>query len=140
MGVQLNHTIVSCRDQEASSRFLARMLGRPEPKPFGPFHVVDLDNGVSLDFRSTENPIAIQHYAFLISEAEFDAVLGRILAQGLDHWADPRCTKPGEINRHNGGRGVYFPDPDGHFLEVITRPYGSGPSRSQSSGPSRKDG
>jgi catechol 2,3-dioxygenase-like lactoylglutathione lyase family enzyme len=139
MGVQLNHTIVACRDQEASSRFLARMLDRPEPKPFGPFHVVDLDNGVSLDFRSTEEPIAIQHYAFLISEAEFDAVFGRILALGLDHWADPRRTRPGEINRHNGGRGVYFPDPDGHFLEVITRPYGSGALRSASGEPSLKD-
>lgn len=129
MGVQLNHTIVFCRNQEASSRFLAEMLGRPEPKPFGPFHVVDLDNGVSLDFRTTGDPIAIQHYAFLIGEPEFDAVLGRILALGLDHWADPRRARPGEINRHDGGRGVYFPDPDGHFLEVITRPYGSGVPR-----------
>jgi catechol 2,3-dioxygenase-like lactoylglutathione lyase family enzyme len=126
MGAQLNHTIVFCRDQEVSSRFLAQMLGRPEPRSFGPFHVVELDNGVSLDFRTSENPIAVQHYAFLIGEPEFDAVFGRILALGLDHWADPRRTRPGEINRHNGGRGVYFPDPDGHFLEVITRPYGSG--------------
>jgi catechol 2,3-dioxygenase-like lactoylglutathione lyase family enzyme len=126
MGAQLNHTIVFCRDQEVSSRFLAQMLGRPEPRSFGPFHVVELDNGVSLDFRTSENPIAVQHYAFLIGEPEFDAVFGRILALGLDHWADPRRTRPGEINSHNGGRGVYFSDPDGHFLEVITRPYGSG--------------
>lgn len=124
MGVQLNHTIVSCRDQEASSRFMAGILGRPAPKRFGPFHVVDLDNGVSLDFLSTDKPIATQHYAFLISEPEFDAIFGRIQALGLDYWADPRCARPGEINHHDGGRGVYFPDPDGHFLEVITRPYG----------------
>ena len=129
MAVQLNHTIVSCRDQQASARFLAQMLGRPEPKPFEPFHVVELDNGVSLDFRTTDKPIDIQHYAFLIGEPEFDAVFGRIQALGLDYWADPRQTKPGEINRHDGGRGVYFPSPDGHFLEVITRPYGSGAPR-----------
>jgi catechol 2,3-dioxygenase-like lactoylglutathione lyase family enzyme len=127
MGAQLNHTIVFCRDQEASSRFLAAMLDRPAPKRFGPFHVVDLDNGVSLDFRTADEPVATQHYAFLISEPEFDAVFGRIQAQGLDHWADPHRSRPGEINRHDGGRGVYFPDPDGHMLEVITRPYGSGP-------------
>ena len=134
MGVQLNHTIVSCRDQVASSRFLAQMLGRPEPKPFGPFHAVDLDNGVSLDFRAADEPIAVQHYAFLISEPEFDAVFGRIQALGLDYWADPHRSKAGEINRHNGGRGVYFPDPDGHFLEVITRPYGSGTPRPKAEG------
>jgi catechol 2,3-dioxygenase-like lactoylglutathione lyase family enzyme len=126
MAVQLNHTIVFCRDQQASSRFLAEMLGRPAPKPFGPFHVVDLDNGVSLDFRNSDQPIPSQHYAFLIGEPDFDGVFGRIQARGLPYWADPRQTRPGEINRHNGGRGVYFPDPDGHFLEVITRPYGSG--------------
>jgi len=141
MAVQLNHTIVFCRDQEASSRFLAEMLGRPNPKPFGPFHAVDLDNGVSLDFRNTDEPIAVQHYAFLISEAEFNAVFGRIQAQGLDYWADPRRSRPGQINRNDGGRGVYFPDPDGHFLEVITRPYGSGPPRPESGEerPSPKD-
>ena len=135
MAVQLNHTIVSCRDQEASSRFLAEMLGRPKPKPFGPFHVVELDNGVGLDFRTTDEPIATQHYAFLISEPEFDAVFGRIEARGLQYWADPRQTKPGQINRHDGGRGVYFPDPDGHFLEVITRPYGSGSPQAKNSAP-----
>jgi catechol 2,3-dioxygenase-like lactoylglutathione lyase family enzyme len=133
MGVQLNHTIVSCRDQEASSRFLAQILGRPEPVKSGPFHVVALDNGVGLDFRSEADPITLQHYAFLISETEFDEVFGRILALGLDYWADPRRTKPGKINHHDGGRGVYFPDPDGHYLEVITRPYGSGAPQPSSS-------
>ena len=131
MGVQLNHTIISCRDQEVSSRFLAGILGRPEPKRSGPFHVVALDNGVGLDFRTDESPFTLQHYAFLISEPEFDEIFGRILALGLDYWADPRHTKLGKINHHDGGRGVYFPDPDGHYLEIITRPYGSGPPRPQ---------
>lgn len=126
MSVQLDHTIVWCHDQEKSARFLAEMLGRPAPTRFGRFSVVELDNGVSMDFGEAEGKIARQHYAFLISEAEFDAVYGRIREKGLDHWADPARTRPGEINRNDGGRGVYFPDPDGHFLEVLTRPYGSG--------------
>ena len=128
MSAQLNHTIVWCRDKAASAKFLAEMLGRPVPTRFGPFAVVDMDNGVSLDFHDVEDgrEILSQHYAFLIGEADFDAVLGRIKAAGLDHWADPARRRPGEINHNDGGRGVYFPDPDGHFLEVITRPYGGG--------------
>ena len=127
MSAQLNHTIVWCRDQQASAQFLAGMLGRPAPTRFGPFHVVEMDNGVSLDFHDVAGrEIAPQHYAFLIGEADFDAVLGRIVAAGLDHWADPGRRRAGEINHNDGGRGVYFPDPDGHLLEVITRPYGSG--------------
>jgi len=126
MGAQLNHHIVWCKDQAASSKFLAEMLGRPPPGRFAHFDVVEMDNGVSLDFADREGQIAPQHYAFLISEDDFDAVLGRIKAKGLDHWADPGRRRPGEINRNDGGRGVYFPDPDGHLLEVLTRPYGSG--------------
>ena len=124
MSAQLNHTIVWCRDKQISAGFLAEMLGRPSPEAFGPFAVVSLDNGVSMDFHDTVEGIRPQHYAFLIGEADFDAVLGRIQAKGLDYWADPGRRRPGEINRNDGGRGVYFPDPDGHFLEVITRPYG----------------
>jgi catechol 2,3-dioxygenase-like lactoylglutathione lyase family enzyme len=125
MAVQLNHTIVWCRDRGRSAGFLAAILGRPAPKPFGHFLVVELDNGVSLDFSDDgEERLAVQHYAFLVSEPEFDQIFGRIQAQGLSYWADPARSRPGEINRHDGGRGVYFPDPDGHLLEIITRPYG----------------
>lgn len=125
MSVQLNHTIVWCRDQQKSASFLADILGRPAPVRFGPFHVVELDNGISLDFHDKSGDIAWQHYAFLIDEAEFDAVFGRIQARGLRYWADPGKTREGEINHRDDGRGVYFEDPDGHFLEVLTRPYGS---------------
>jgi catechol 2,3-dioxygenase-like lactoylglutathione lyase family enzyme len=125
MSVELNHTIVWCHDKARSAAFLAEMLGRPTPKPFHHFMVVDLDNGVSLDFMEKQGDVALQHYAFLIDEAAFDAAFGRIEAAGLDYWADPARTMPGEINRHDGGRGVYFPDPNGHLLEIITRPYGS---------------
>lgn len=126
MGTQLNHTIVWCRDQQVSSRFLAEMLGRPAPSKFSHFDVVELDNGVSLDFAAHEGEIAAQHYAFLIGEEDFDAVLGRLRDRNLDYWADPGRRRAGQINHNDGGRGVYFADPDGHFLEVLTRPYGSG--------------
>lgn len=126
MTVRFNHTIVHARDSQASAAFLAEILGLPAPARFGPFLVVELDNGVSLDFLDTDAKITSQHYAFLISEAEFDRIFGRIRERGVPFWADPGKTRPGEINHGDGGRGVYFEDPNGHFLEVLTRPYGSG--------------
>ena len=126
MSVQLNHTIVWCSDKQRSSAFLTGMLGLPEAKPFYHFLVVEVANGVSLDFFQKEGPVAVQHYAFLVSEPEFDAIYGRIKDRGLDHWADPARTEAGRINHNDGGRGVYWLDPDGHVLEAITRPYGSG--------------
>jgi catechol 2,3-dioxygenase-like lactoylglutathione lyase family enzyme len=126
MPVALNHTIVWCRDRRTSASFLADVLGRPAPVRFGPFLVVELDNGVSLDFHQTDGDIAAQHYAFLIGEDDFDVVFARIEQRSIQYWADPGQQEPGRINRHDGGRGVYFEDPDGHLLEIITRPYGSG--------------
>jgi catechol 2,3-dioxygenase-like lactoylglutathione lyase family enzyme len=126
VGIQLNHTIVFCRDQRASAAFLADVLGLAEAKRYGPFLVVELANGVSLDFMESDQEIALQHYAFLIGEDDFDRIYGRIRERGLAHWADPHQHQPNEINHNDGGRGVYFPDPDGHLLEVLTRPYGSG--------------
>jgi catechol 2,3-dioxygenase-like lactoylglutathione lyase family enzyme len=122
MSVELNHTIVWCRDQQKAATFFAEILGRPSPTRSGIFHVVALDNGVSLDFHETDGEVSFEHYAFLISEDEFDAIFERIRQRGLEHWADPGQTRPGQINRHNGGRGVYFKDPDGHLLEILTRP------------------
>ena len=126
MPVQLNHTIVHARDAEAAARFTAEILGLAPPRRFGPFLVVDTANGVSLDFISSDDPFEIAHYAFLVTEPEFDEIFGRIQARGLPYWADPAAKKQGEINHHDGGRGVYFRDPSGHYLEIITRPYGSG--------------
>ncbi len=125
MSVLLNHTIVWCRDQKASATFLTEMLGLPEAVPWGPFLVVELANGISMDFHETDDEIHSQHYAFLVSEDEFDDIHGRIVGRGLDHWADPAKQRATEINRNDGGRGVYWEDPDGHLLEIITRPYGS---------------
>jgi catechol 2,3-dioxygenase-like lactoylglutathione lyase family enzyme len=124
MGVELNHTIVHAADREASARFMTEVFGLAEPESFGPFLVVRTANGVSLDYIADTPPISPQHYAFLVSEAEFDAIFGRVKARGLTYWADPFKRQPGQVNTHDGGRGVYFDDPSGHFLEIITRPYG----------------
>ena len=124
MTVQLNHTIVHATDRDASAAFLAEMLGRPEPTPYGPFLGVELDNGMTLDFMEVDEVRGPQHYAFLVSEEDFDAIFGRIQERGLQYWADPHGQRPGEINTNDGGRGLYWSDPDGHWLEIITRPYG----------------
>jgi catechol 2,3-dioxygenase-like lactoylglutathione lyase family enzyme len=126
MSAQLNHTIVHCLSKERSAAFLTEILGLPDAKPFGPFLVVELTNGVSLDFYTTDHEIASQHYAFLISEAEFDGAFARIRTRELTYWADPFQTRTNEINHNDNGRGCYFEDPDGHLLEILTRPYGSG--------------
>ena len=125
MPVELNHTIVWCSDKMRSSAFIAEILGRPEPRAFLHFMIVDLDNAVSLDFMEKQGEVSRQHYAFLICEGEFDAAKARIEARGLTYWADPARSQTGRINTHFGGRGLYFEDPDGHLLEIITRPYGS---------------
>jgi catechol 2,3-dioxygenase-like lactoylglutathione lyase family enzyme len=128
MAVQLNHTIVPAKDQAASATFLAEILGLGEPARFGPFLIVEADNGVSLDFMQAgdDEEIRSMHYAFLVSEPEFDEIFGRIQERGIDFFADPGGRLKGEINTHDGGRGCYFADPSGHWLEIITRPYGSG--------------
>ncbi|HZC73328.1 MAG TPA: VOC family protein [Jatrophihabitans sp.] len=126
MAVQLNHTIVSVRDKFEAAKFLTDILGLPEATTFGPFAVVELSNGVSLDFADDHGPVVPRHYAFLVDDAEFDAIFGRIQERGLDFWADPSQKRPGEINHNDGGRGVYWLDPNGHFLEIITVPYGGG--------------
>jgi catechol 2,3-dioxygenase-like lactoylglutathione lyase family enzyme len=126
---QLNHTIVHSKNKRESAAFLTELLGLPTPKPFGPFLVVDVDNQLSLDFIEVPSGQHIdpQHYAFLVTEREFDAIFERIRGRALPFWADPRKAQPNEINRNDGGRGLYWEDPSGHYLEILTRPYGSGP-------------
>jgi catechol 2,3-dioxygenase-like lactoylglutathione lyase family enzyme len=127
MVVQLNHTIVAARDKRVAAHFLADALGLEVGHPFGPFLPVETGNGVTLDFADSDaEPIPSQHYAFLVSEEEFDAIMGRLQQAGIEFYADPGHRRAGEINRNDGGRGAYFADPNGHNLEIITRPYGSG--------------
>jgi len=126
MTAQLNHTIVWCRDKQKSSQFLIDMLGLGPATPFGAMLVVPLGNGVSLDYYNHEEPIARQHYAFLVSDDEFDAAFARIKRRKIRYWADPGKQRESELYAHNGGRGFYFDDPDGHLLEIMTRAYSLG--------------
>jgi catechol 2,3-dioxygenase-like lactoylglutathione lyase family enzyme len=126
MTVQLNHTIVTVNDKRESAEFLADILGLPPPKPYGHFLVVEVDNDVSLDFADGDGEVHPQHYAFLVSEEQFDEIFGRIQERPIPYYADPGGTREGEINTRDGGRGCYFADPAGHWLEILTRPYGSG--------------
>ncbi|MCX4591659.1 VOC family protein [Streptomyces sp. NBC_01549] len=126
MTVNLNHTIVAARDSRASARFLADILGLRVSPEYGPFVPVALPNGVTLDYMESAGEIPPQQYAFLVSEDDFDEIFGRVRNAGLDYWADPHHSRPGEINTNDGGRGTYFDDPNGHILEILTRPYGSG--------------
>ena len=124
MAIELNHTIIAAHDAELSATWFSSLFGLDGPEPFGPFWQVTTANGVGLDFSSVgERKVLGQHYAFLVNEDDFDAIYGRVRDRGLDHWADPMQRRPGEINHHHGGRGVYFLSNDGHFLEILTRPY-----------------
>ena len=124
MAVALNHTIIHAQDREVSAAFFTRIFGLPDAVPFSVFLGVELTNGVTLDFHGPFETLTPTHYAFLITEPEFDEIYGRIMAEGIEHWADPMQSEAGVINTHDGGRGVYFCDPSGHLLEIITRPYG----------------
>jgi catechol 2,3-dioxygenase-like lactoylglutathione lyase family enzyme len=123
MAVQLNHTIVPTHDKLAASTFLAEILGLEPPTPFGPFLCVETANGVSLDYADHDGVLPSIHYAFLVSEEDFDAIFARVTERRLRYWADPGHTREGVINNH--GRGFYFEDPSGHNMEVLTRAYGT---------------
>ena len=126
MPVKFNHTIVYATDRDATAAFLTEILGLPEAPEWGPFRVVDMANGVSLDVMQDPGEVTPQHYAFLVGDDEFDQILGRIQERGLTYWADPSHRREGTINHNDGGKGVYWEGPDGHNLEIITVPYGGG--------------
>ncbi|MGY4737976.1 VOC family protein [Streptomyces sp. ATMOS53] len=124
MSVELNHTIVHSRDNRESAEFLAHILGLEVGAEWGPFVPVETSNKVTLDFATIPaESIVVQHYAFLVSDEEFDAAFDRIKQGGIPYFADPHGKQPGEINHNHGGRGVYFMDPSGHGMEIITTPY-----------------
>ena len=126
MAIRLNHTIVAARDKETSAKFLTEILGLSAPSLLGPFAVVRVSEDTSLDFITAQGEITSQHYAFLVDENEFDEIFERIRKRRLTYWADPGRNERDQINTWDGGRGLYFDDPNGHLLEIITRPYGSG--------------
>jgi catechol 2,3-dioxygenase-like lactoylglutathione lyase family enzyme len=120
----MDHLAVAAKDKQQSAAFLKDLLGLPEPTSWGPFLSVTLDDGVRLDYAEPGVDFHGQHYALLVSDDVFDRALERIKAQGVPFSAGPGHS-PGEINTNHGGRGVYFDDPSGHHLELITRPYGA---------------
>ena len=122
MAVQLNHTIISVPDKLTSATFLAEILGLDPPTAFGPFLCVETANGVSLDYDDRSGSVP-GHYAFLVTEDEFDAIFTRVQKRGVRYWADPGHQRENQVNGH--GRGFYFEDPAGNNLEVLTRPYGT---------------
>ncbi|MEU4643726.1 VOC family protein [Micromonospora sp. NPDC023814] len=125
MTVTFNHTIIAAKDRHESARFFRELFERPEAPSWGPFTNVLLDEGVLLQFAELPgvDEIHMQHYAFLADDDLFDRAYARIQALGIEHWADPQMTRPGQTNTEHGGRGVYFKDPAGHAIEMITRPY-----------------
>jgi catechol 2,3-dioxygenase-like lactoylglutathione lyase family enzyme len=122
MPVQLDHTIVAAHDNKASAAFLAEILGLPAPKDLGHFQAVPLDNGITLDFATTDGEVTTQHYAFAVSDVEFDDIYDRVRQRDLQIWADPMRSRPDEIRKRGDSRGFYFDDPSGHLLEVLTHP------------------
>jgi catechol 2,3-dioxygenase-like lactoylglutathione lyase family enzyme len=123
VSVEFNHTIVLSKDRKKSAHFLAEILGLEVGAPTGVFLPVTTANGVTLDFLTIDADIPMQHYAFLVSEEEFDEALARLVKARIPIQADPHGNHPRRINRNDGGRGVYFLDPGGHRMEVITTPY-----------------
>ena len=122
MAAKLDHMIVFARDRDVSAAYLAEMLGAPAPKQAGHFTQVQIDHGVTVDFMNASGNVSMQHYAFLVSEAQFDESFAKIKARKQTFWADPYRQRPNEVNTHGDGRLVYFEDPSGHFLEIRTRP------------------
>ncbi|MFE5514597.1 VOC family protein [Streptomyces sp. NPDC056529] len=123
MAVTFNHTIIAAKDRHESARFFRELLELPEAPSWGPFANVQLPDGVLIQFAEPPVEIQMQHYAFLVDDELFERAHRRLREQGIEHWADPQMKRPGETNTEHGGRGVYFKDPAGHAMELITRPY-----------------
>lgn len=120
MPVQFDHLIIASTDKRRSAEFYVDVFGLDEPRVDGHFLVVVLSDGVVLNFAEPPIDFPPQHYAFLVDDATFDAVLERVNRRGMEYWADPQRQRPGETNTNHGGRGFYFLDPDGHYLEALT--------------------
>jgi len=120
MTIELDHTIVPARDKEASAKFFAHIFGLGYDGPMSHFAPVRVNDRLTLDF-DTEEKFDTLHFAFKVSDEEFDAIFGRIEAEGLAYCSGPYSPDDMSINHRNGGRGLYFRDPNGHLLEILTR-------------------
>jgi hypothetical protein len=131
----LNHHIVAAHNSEETAAYLAELLGLPAPIRLGHFVALAVSDDTTLDFLDARGSFDKLHYAFLVTEAEFDEIFGRITERGIPYWADPFHHEPDQINHWDDGRGVYFDDPNGHHLEILTRPYGSGGTEAEHPNP-----
>ena len=120
MTIELNHTIIPSRDKDAAARFFARIFGLSYDGPHHHFAPVQVNEALTMDFDDDRGDFDSHHYAFKVSEEEFDAMFGRIQEEGIPYGSGPRSAEDMEINHRHGGRGVYFRDPDGHLLELLT--------------------
>ncbi|TQF69304.1 VOC family protein [Rhodococcus spelaei] len=123
MSATFNHTIIPATDRNESATFFRELLDLQAAPAWGIFTNVRLDGDALLQFAEPPFEIQMQHYAFLVDDAQFDRTHVRLRGRGIEFWADPQMTRPGETNTEHGGRGVYFKAPAGHAIEVITRPY-----------------
>ncbi|KZE98425.1 MAG: VOC family protein [Rhodococcus sp. (in: high G+C Gram-positive bacteria)] len=123
MSITFNHTIIATTDPQSTAQFYLDVLEATMAPSWGPFVNIQLDDHVMLQFASPPVEYHPQHYAFLVDDALFDRAYDRIRSRDIEHWADPQRTRPGETNTEHDGRGVYFLDPGGNYLELITRPY-----------------
>jgi catechol 2,3-dioxygenase-like lactoylglutathione lyase family enzyme len=122
--IELDHFIVPCRDQVASARKLAELLGVSWAKTaLGPFSPVFINDGLTLDFLETDEEYPVSHYCFRVSDEDFDAILGRLQAAGIEYRSDVRGPMDMKINTGYGGRMVYWNVPDGHQWEMLTVSY-----------------
>ena len=121
MPITLNHTIVPSRDKTGSAAFLARIMGLGAPGAVGHFVQVRVNGDLALDYDNRDT-FDSHHYAFYVSDAEFDEIFGRIKSEGVRYGSQPNAPTNGEINTRRGGRGLYFADPDGHLMEIMTVP------------------
>jgi hypothetical protein len=123
--IEFNHLIIFAKDKQASALFLAELFDLPEPETAGFFTTVRFSNNVTFQYAEFAAAFTIQHYAFLVPESTFDTILNKIRERKIECWADPRKQLPNEFNTNHGGRGLYFLDPSGHGMEIITQPYSS---------------
>jgi catechol 2,3-dioxygenase-like lactoylglutathione lyase family enzyme len=119
MAIVLDHTIVPAHDKVGSARFFARIFGLEYKGPHSHFAPVQVNEALTLDFDE-RGAFESHHYAFRVGESEFDAIFGRVKAEGIRYGSGPRSRTDMEINHRRGGRGVYFEDPNGHVLEILT--------------------
>lgn len=129
MAIELDHTIVPSHHQIASAKMLAELLGVPwAESALGPFSPVYLNSGLTLDFIETTEPFPIYHFCFRVSDADFDAILGRIQAAGIPYRSSVRGPVDMKVNTDYGGRMLYWNEPDGHQWEMLTVSYARQPA------------